>query len=179
MKRQKVKGTGHKQPADANTEPNFYSMPPVSVAPPPPHPPRADNRKEPPQASQQQQQQPPPPPPEQEKEEEEPKQPQKQRPPKEAPAQPALSPGIHSIHGAAHLLRGIATGQPYRGVILPPVPFVGLPPAAAPSGSADSKKKNGKGGSRSTSYQSKRTSQSPHRGASFLPRRDEDDEDSS
>lgn len=29
MKRQKVKGTGHKQPADVNTEPNFYSMPAI------------------------------------------------------------------------------------------------------------------------------------------------------
>lgn len=28
MVRQKVKGTGHKQPADADTEPNFYVMPP-------------------------------------------------------------------------------------------------------------------------------------------------------
>jgi len=27
MQRQKVKGTGHKLPADAETEPNFYSMP--------------------------------------------------------------------------------------------------------------------------------------------------------
>jgi hypothetical protein len=29
MRRQKVKGTGHKQPADVNTEPNFYDMPPI------------------------------------------------------------------------------------------------------------------------------------------------------
>lgn len=29
MARQKVKGTGHKQPSDASSEPNFYSMPPV------------------------------------------------------------------------------------------------------------------------------------------------------
>ena len=27
MQRQKVKGTGHKQPTDISTEPNFYSMP--------------------------------------------------------------------------------------------------------------------------------------------------------
>lgn len=32
MRRQKVKGTGHKQPADANTEPNFYAMPPLSMS---------------------------------------------------------------------------------------------------------------------------------------------------
>ena len=30
MVRQKVKGTGHKQPADAQTEPNFYALPPVT-----------------------------------------------------------------------------------------------------------------------------------------------------
>jgi hypothetical protein len=30
MSRQKVKGTGHKQPADAKTEPNFYLMSPVA-----------------------------------------------------------------------------------------------------------------------------------------------------
>jgi hypothetical protein len=29
MVRQKVKGTGHKQPSDASSEPNFYIMPPV------------------------------------------------------------------------------------------------------------------------------------------------------
>jgi hypothetical protein len=29
MIRQKVKGTGHKQPADVKTEPNFYLMPPI------------------------------------------------------------------------------------------------------------------------------------------------------
>ncbi len=29
MVRQKVKGTGHKQPTDASTEPNFYAMPPI------------------------------------------------------------------------------------------------------------------------------------------------------
>ncbi|GKY95739.1 hypothetical protein MPSEU_000534700 [Mayamaea pseudoterrestris] len=33
MRRQKVKGTGHKQPSDARTEPNFYAMPPVSASP--------------------------------------------------------------------------------------------------------------------------------------------------
>ena len=33
MQRQKVKGTGHKQPADAQTEPNFYSMPSSQALP--------------------------------------------------------------------------------------------------------------------------------------------------
>ena len=35
MQRQKVKGTGHKQPADAQTEPNFYTMPPSHAQHPP------------------------------------------------------------------------------------------------------------------------------------------------
>eukprot|EP00547_Thalassionema_nitzschioides_P016336 CAMPEP_0194253940 /NCGR_PEP_ID=MMETSP0158-20130606/30970_1 /TAXON_ID=33649 /ORGANISM="Thalassionema nitzschioides, Strain L26-B" /LENGTH=464 /DNA_ID=CAMNT_0038991797 /DNA_START=166 /DNA_END=1563 /DNA_ORIENTATION=+ len=38
MNRQKVKGTGHKQPADAQTEPNFYNMPHQPVWPQPPSP---------------------------------------------------------------------------------------------------------------------------------------------
>ena len=39
MQRQKVKGTGHKQPADAQTEPNFYSMPPSQATQAEPSPP--------------------------------------------------------------------------------------------------------------------------------------------
>lgn len=35
MARQKVKGTGHKQPADAATEPNFYYMRPIEPIPEP------------------------------------------------------------------------------------------------------------------------------------------------
>lgn len=35
MQRQKVKGTGHKQPADAKTEPNFYSMESSTYGSPP------------------------------------------------------------------------------------------------------------------------------------------------
>jgi len=38
MNRQKVKGTGHKQPADAQTEPNFYNMPHQPAWPQPPSP---------------------------------------------------------------------------------------------------------------------------------------------
>ena len=33
MRRQKVKGTGTKRPVDANTEPNFYAMPPIPPSP--------------------------------------------------------------------------------------------------------------------------------------------------
>jgi Heat shock transcription factor len=36
MVRQKVKGTGHKQPTDVGSEPNFYTMPPVSESTQPP-----------------------------------------------------------------------------------------------------------------------------------------------
>jgi len=34
MNRQKVKGTGHKQPSDASSEPDFYAIPPLDSAPP-------------------------------------------------------------------------------------------------------------------------------------------------
>lgn len=149
MKRQKVKGTGHKQPADANTEPNFYSMPPVQAAPSPPPAATRDNGFRDPQTQPGQQLGPP--------------------ASQQSPGQAALSPGIQSVHGAAHLLRGIATGQPYQGLVLPTLPFVGLPQAAAaPPASADSDDDNG---GRSTSYQNKKTpSQHQQRGASFLPR---------
>jgi len=166
MKRQKVKGTGHKQPADPNTEPNFYIMRPVqSQAPPslPPPPPPAlseNNLKEPPS-----------PPHGQQYEGQQVHQRHLQeRPPKNIQQSPPLSPGIQSVHGAAHMLRGIATGQPYRGVILPSMPFDGLPSSAAPDskGNADSK------GSISMSDQNKRTSRRKHWGASFLPRQEDD-----
>jgi hypothetical protein len=68
MQRQKVKGTGHKQPADAQTEPNFYTMPPSHAQ----HP-----------------------------------------QPMSTPTQYSeMSPGLQGVHGAAHLLKGIAAGLP-------------------------------------------------------------------
>jgi hypothetical protein len=68
MQRQKVKGTGHKQPADAQTEPNFYTMPPSQAQ----HP-----------------------------------------QPTSTPAHYSeMSPGLQGLHGAAHLLKGIAAGLP-------------------------------------------------------------------
>lgn len=48
MQRQKVKGTGHKQPADAQTEPNFYAMSPSQVQQ---DPPESLQRSSPPPAS--------------------------------------------------------------------------------------------------------------------------------
>lgn len=85
MNRQKVKGTGHKQPADAQTEPNFYKMPhqpgpvpmyplgdvamPVNIA---------DNESYDPSLQ----------------------------------AQTPKSPGLQGLHGAARLLKGMAAGLP-------------------------------------------------------------------
>lgn len=162
MKRQKVKGTGHKQPADANTEPNFYTMPPV-LAPPPGDRERKDPPPQPSDREEQQHLM-------QQEEQVKPSLPNaaslpQQQPhpqPQTSPEQVALSPGIQSVHGAAHLLRGIATGRPYRGVVLP---FVGLPPAAAPPPSNESDQNGG----RATSCQSKNASNEEQRGASFLP----------
>jgi len=151
MKRQKVKGTGHKQPADANTEPNFYAMPPVQTSPP-----YKGNKKK-----------------------------EMKLAPVEPPARPlpepptqvqvTLSPGIGSVHGAARLLRGIATGQRF---VLPTLPFVGLPPAAAlPSHPAaetsDAKASAPSSASRSTSYRDKKEPPQKQRGNSFLPQRQE------
>jgi len=117
MARQKVKGTGHKQPADAKTEPNFYLMPPVvsgvASASPPLHnfgsspgivgvagfggmntfdgsvglPPAAASSNQ-----------------------------------YEYPASPGL-------HGAAHLLQGIASG--YNTLRLPQAPVLGQPTASS------------------------------------------------
>jgi hypothetical protein len=68
MQRQKVKGTGHKQPADAQTEPNFYTMPPSQAQ----HP----------------------------------------QPISTPIHYGEMSPGLQGVHGAAHLLKGIAAGLP-------------------------------------------------------------------
>jgi hypothetical protein len=127
MKRQKVKGTGHKQPADANTEPNFYSFPLVSSAD------YSDELAQQPTLF-----------------------PEDQADaaaaqagesadatgsasapavaPSVVPTPPAattvaMSPGIASIHGAAHLLRRIASDERAA-------PFAGLPPAAAAAAAA-------------------------------------------
>lgn len=122
MKRQKVKGTGHKQPADANTEPNFYSFPHVSSA---------DSSDEPvPQPDLLRQDQAD----EAEKKADAPVDATGSAssvalapsvvPTPLAGAAVAMSPGIASIHGAAHLLRRIASDERAA-------PFASLPPAAA------------------------------------------------
>lgn len=96
MVRQKVKGTGHKQPSDASSEPNFYAMPPVEPEYPNTTtwgarykptilPPMQESRA---QAKPSQQQQ------------------QSQAPPVIDPN----SPGFSSLHGAAQLLHGISSG---------------------------------------------------------------------
>ena len=129
MKRQKVKGTGHKQPADANTEPNFYSFPLVASAdgadelvlqPPLSRQDHADqamtqggdcddatlNASAVPLA------------------------PSVVPTPPVAAGTVAMSPGIASIHGAAHLLRRIASDERAA------PPFAGLPPSAATAAAA-------------------------------------------
>jgi len=85
MNRQKVKGTGHKQPTDAQSEPNFYAMPPhllnpnksATIAALTEHPTFQGSS-----LSQER-----------------------------TPSLP-LSPGIRGVHGAANLLKGIAAGVP-------------------------------------------------------------------
>ena len=116
MVRQKVKGTGHKQPADASSEPNFYRMPqlgyhssqpPLSPSPqltvlPPPQPSAKAGPPEPEDA--------------------------KRFPTHgfvvgSSVGESPVSPGMRSVHGAAHLLRGIASG----------LGFPRLPPTSGPS----------------------------------------------
>lgn len=112
MVRQKVKGTGHKQPSDASSEPNFYSMPPVepeysnsttwgarykpTILPPmKPDTPLQVPKPDIPEESH------------------------------EASGIDPNSPGLSSLHGAAQLLHGISSGN--RGSV-----FLG-PPATKSS----------------------------------------------
>lgn len=82
MQRQKVKGTGHKQPADAKTEPNFYSMAPSNYAAPITSPTLVSMSENPSQkvASRFQDEE--------------------------------VSPGTQGLRGAANLLKNIASGTP-------------------------------------------------------------------
>lgn len=109
MSRQKVKGTGHKQPADASSEPNFYQMPSLDLAPsavtqlssaltvlPP-----LKMSTDPLQGSA-------------------PVLGEVQKRPSHGfvlNGANAVSPGMQSVHGAAHLLHGIASGRSFA---LPP-----------------------------------------------------------
>jgi hypothetical protein len=95
MRRQKVKGTGHKQPADAQTEPNFYSMPPSRAQP---HGEPASPGTEPAIA------------PALCEPEEEPSLPPSSQ--QRQTSYEEMSPGLQGLHGAAHLLKGIAAGLP-------------------------------------------------------------------
>lgn len=145
MARQKVKGTGHKQPADAKTEPNFYEMRPTeSAAPlrvPPLHNFGAIEQLLPPPFQRHEQLQPPPdtaapivhvpslvgapairtvvdefsspwsfPPP--------------------PPGSVLDSPASPGLHGAAHLLQGIASGYS-SSLRIPTDNALGSPAAAA------------------------------------------------
>ncbi|CAB9511386.1 Heat stress transcription factor [Seminavis robusta] len=139
MVRQKVKGTGHKQPADAQTEPNFYALPPTtattsttaspavtSVASPPSVPSLPPTSPPPcsaaalqlgtvhhvPLAA---------------------AAPTAPTPRRSFTAQVEMSPGTQGVHGAASLLKGIAAGlAPSRlnSIEINPstaVPFLGPP----------------------------------------------------
>jgi len=88
MQRQKIKGTGHKQPADAMTEPNFYAMPACL------HSETHQDREESSDAqfasvaSMQ------------------------AIDPRNAESYDEMSPGMRNLHGAANLLKNIAAGIP-------------------------------------------------------------------
>ena len=87
MHRQKVKGTGHKQPADAKTEPNFYAMPPSQGHHVPEHSQLYTKPATPPLPA--------------------------PIPPHTRPMPyEEMSPGSRGVHGAAHLLKRIAAGLP-------------------------------------------------------------------
>lgn len=133
MKRQKVKGTGHKQPADVNTEPNFYSMPPLQSPSPGGYDDPSAASISIAEAAQ---------------------------PPLHASSPMPLSPGIQSLHGAAHLLRGIASGD--RSSKLPPTPFLGR----------SHEEQEGSEAMASYTYQG-RYGSAGQRGASFLPDADD------
>lgn len=130
MKRQKVKGTGHKQPADVNTEPNFYRMPAVEPRSVPTSTDAAaaattgtygydpshfhvntggataNTMSHVDRSS-------------------------STSPEASSPrVGPEMSPGISTVQGAAHLLRGIASGD--RGRRLPNAPFLGLAEESLP-----------------------------------------------
>jgi HSF-type DNA-binding len=116
MMRQKVKGTGHKQPADAASEPNFYAMPLVQPEPEEnPYDMGLANYEMtlayPHMAM------------------------------SEASAAVLHHPGSPGLHGAAHLLQGIATGFAYSN--LPP-PFL-VQEAAEISGDAQVNKRKAAG----------------------------------
>lgn len=117
MVRQKVKGTGHKQPADAQTEPNFYALPPTtgSAANSPAIPQPLAPASPPPRPT---------------------------SPPVAVSSRPSImdemSPGTAGVHGAASLLKGLAAGvAPSKLSSINPhsaVPFLG-PPAETFDGS--------------------------------------------
>jgi hypothetical protein len=162
MVRQKVKGTGHKQPSDASSEPNFYAMPPVE-----PETPNANINLPatwgsmttmmtvPPSANAHYYQ------------------PSLRRPPPVPPAAPMPmentmnntshlvngidpdSPGLSSLQGAAQLLRGISSGK--RGGA-----FLGAP---ALGGSSNNGGRDGGGGATTTSHW---PASSQHTPASFF-----------
>lgn len=108
MRRQKVKGTGHKQPADAQTEPNFYAMPPSQAQDE--HLAADPSSTDPPAVCQH---------------------PPQQVVPEERSVHAEMSPGLQGVHGAAQLLKGIAAGLPASSLSSTAAPF-SLGVSAAP-----------------------------------------------
>ena len=144
MVRQKVKGTGHKQPADASSEPNFYEMPsldsssPSSFLPSEPPPIGAAMPIAMPTATTSTSTQISvlsPPPKTTGSVDKSPSSP-KRYPTHgfvlgDANLQSPLSPGMQSVRGAAHLLHGIASGVGFS------KPFLGPAAAAAATATPD------------------------------------------
>lgn len=95
MQRQKVKGTGHKQPADVQTEPNFYNMSPSKPASPGD---ALEKPMSPPVASAS------------------PTEPLEVAVKESAGRNNTFadfSPGMGGVHNAAQLLKGLASGAPF------------------------------------------------------------------
>lgn len=130
MQRQKVKGTGHKQPADVQTEPNFYNMSPSKSVPSgdasenPSSPPVASTSTATALIS-------------------------VAAPEGKVSSRPGnafadLSPGMGGVHNAAQLLKGLASGVPFSlgkaasqgSSFVQPGSVASAPPSTAPATSA-------------------------------------------
>jgi hypothetical protein len=98
MQRQKVKGTGHKQPADVQTEPNFYSMSPSKASQPPTPLQSAEQQASPPSTLETV---------------------TAKKGPKARTSYDEMSPGLTGLHGAAQLLKGLASGAKSRSLEMP------------------------------------------------------------
>jgi len=146
MVRQKVKGTGHKQPSDASSEPNFYSMPPVEPEYPnqqqiatPYGEPFSNNQilmpplQQAPAAV--------PLPPSQHLLAAQPPRAAVPPPTQGPPVIDPNSPGFSSLHGAAQLLHGIAAGKGGGAFLGPPATTNNKSASSKTAASATAKQK--------------------------------------